>query len=158
MKNEETEVNTMRSCSIPRRRVQKEIVGPSATKQSFKEECDINNIMKHYQNTGVLEHVNRQQPRFGFVPALDLQEALTLVSEADEAFAGLSAEVRKRFENDPVELLKFVGDEGNREEAEELGLVPSRAIDQDVSPVQSPVGDESQEGRQSVGLGGEEGS
>ena len=37
---------------------------PSLTKQSFTKECDINNIMKKYQKTGAIDHVNKHEASY----------------------------------------------------------------------------------------------
>lgn len=94
------------------------------TQQQFKDDCDINNIMKRYQATGVITHVNGRQPEFGdFSNPIDFQSALNTVIEAEELFADLPATIRDRFANDPKELLMFMADEANREEAIALGIV-----------------------------------
>lgn len=114
---------TYRSCSSPRLRVTLEFDGPGRTLQSFKEECDINTIMKRYQQTGVIDHVNRASPKFGDVEAVDFQDALNLVLDAEARFAALPSEVRERFGNDPARLLAFVDDPANRQEAVKLRLI-----------------------------------
>lgn len=108
--------------------------GPGRTKQSFKDECDINNIMRKYQKTGLVEAVNKHQARYGDVPAMDFREAVENLRLADEMFMDMPSNVRKRFDNDPGEFLAFVQDPANRDEAIELGLIippvadPSAAV------------------------------
>lgn len=96
---------------------------PSLTRQEFKAECDINNIMRKYFRTGMLTHVNKYEGQYGDCPAVDFQEALNIVQRGGEMFAELPAKVRARFENDPAQFLAFVDDEDNREEAVLLGLI-----------------------------------
>lgn len=101
---------------------------PSRTQQQFKEECDVNNILRNYVNTGVLNHVSSVAPEFGDfsnVPA-DYGEALALIEKSNEEFMKFPSEVRERFDNKPVNLIKFLQDENNREEAEKLGLINKR--------------------------------
>lgn len=95
---------------------------PSKAKQSFKAECDVNNILARYQKTGVLEFRNQNEPRYGEVPVIDYREALIEVRKAETMFMELPSSVRKRFKNDPGELLAFVQDPANRTEGERLGL------------------------------------
>lgn len=96
----------------------------SLTKQEFADDCDINVIMARYEKTGVIDHVNRRQPEFGdFADMVDYQTALNIVNEADSRFSDLPASVRARFENDPRQLLAFVADPANRDEAMDLGLI-----------------------------------
>lgn len=98
-------------------------VEPSMTKQSFADECDINKIMERYEKTGVMPE-GRHMYEFGdAISEYSYQESLNAVIHADEQFAQLPAKLRDRFGNDPVQLLKFLEDPANRDEAVELGLV-----------------------------------
>lgn len=96
----------------------------SMTKQSFKDECDINNIMSRYEATGVVQHVSGRTAEFGdFISPLDFQASMNAVIEAQDMFAQLPARVRDRFGNDPGQMLEFLSEEKNRDEAIALGLV-----------------------------------
>ena len=55
--------------------------------------------------------------------SLTFRQAQETVIAAAEAFAALPSRVRQRFNNDPAELLEFLADESNREEAVFLGLI-----------------------------------
>nr|QJB20098.1 MAG: internal scaffolding protein [Microvirus sp.] len=120
-----THPRAYRSCSSPRVSVAMVFDGPGKTLQAFKDECDINRIMKRYQQTGVIDHVNRASPKFGDLEAIDFQSALNLVIEAEHRFAALPAELRDRFGNDPARLLQFVENPSNAQEAVKLGLLDS---------------------------------
>lgn len=112
----------------PRYPVRKEFVGPSLTKQAFLAETDINNIMRKFEKTGLIEHVNRYQGDYADVAtAPDFQMALDIVMRAEEAFASLPAKVRRRFDNSPAAFLEFTANPANEAEMRELGiLLPSR--------------------------------
>lgn len=98
--------------------------GKGATKQSFKDECDVNNILAKYQKTGLLTHYSNANPRFGdFSSVPDYRSSLDLVRKAQEYFMELPAALRGRFKNDPAVLLEFVADSRNKQEAIELGLI-----------------------------------
>lgn len=106
------------------------------TKQEFKAECDINNILAQYRQTGMVRHISGQaaQGRYEHLPEpVDFQEALHQVEAARASFMSLPANVRDRFHNEPVEFLAFIADQANREEAVKLGLVVPPA------PVPAPV-------------------
>lgn len=96
------------------------------TKQEFKDDCDINNILRKFRKTGVLEHVRKHGPEYGFAPAVDYHEAMNLVLKADAMYADLPSDLRKRFK-DPAEFLEFVQDPENAEEMLELGLRTPKA-------------------------------
>lgn len=100
---------------------------PSRTQQQFKEECDINNIIKKFNDTGQFRHVTSKEGMYGdFSLFTDYRDMWHAVRSAEDAFSTLPAEVRKRFRNDPQELIDFLGDPKNYEEALELGLVNKR--------------------------------
>jgi len=112
-----------RNAYSPRKRVVTPVVGESRTKQSFKDECDINRIMSRYQNTGVMEFVNKREARYADVTAFDYQEACNLVAGANSMFHDLPSALRSRFDNDPGQLLAFLDNPSNLQEAVSLGLV-----------------------------------
>lgn len=96
---------------------------PSLAQQHFKEECDINHILKQFNITGQLPQ-NPLSPRYGdFTGISDYHTALNRVIAIDDEFMQLPANIRARFENDPEQLIAFLDDENNRKEAEDLGLV-----------------------------------
>ncbi len=104
-------------------RVQKEFKLPSKTKQSFKDECNINNIMNKYMKDGLIEHTNEHRGKYINLPEFDdYHDALNQIQDANEAFASLTSQLRGRFENDPAKFLEFVLDENNRDEINSLGL------------------------------------
>lgn len=93
------------------------------TKQSFKDEADINLIMERYARTGILEFQQRRQAQYGDFTGYDYQAAKDLVAKGYSMFYELPATVRDRFKNDPAAFLDFVSNDGNRAEAEKLGLL-----------------------------------
>lgn len=112
---------------------------PSMCQQQFKAECDINTIINHYRLTGVLPEV-QDTPMYGdFSSVGDFMSAQEVYLNAQEQFNNLSADLRKRFSNDPSEFLAFVSDEANLEESYRLGIrirpeapeTPSNVIQED---------------------------
>lgn len=106
----------------PRGRVTVSCEGGGA-KQSFKEECDINVIMRRYVSSGQLPPGVGVGSYGDFSGPSDLLEARVLLQRAEAQFASLPARVRERFKNDPGAFLAFVQDKANEEEARELGLL-----------------------------------
>jgi len=95
------------------------------TQQSAKDECDINLIIERIKRGADLPDLTNKAPKYGDftqVPT-DLRECLNIVRQADDLFMTLDAKVRARFENDPSQMLDFLNDSKNRDEAIELGLV-----------------------------------
>lgn len=96
---------------------------PRLTQQNAKDECDINIIVAKAKQGADLSQQMRT-PMFGdFTNLPSYRESLLLVNKARDAFMALDAEVRKRFGNDPAQLLDFVADSKNRDEAIKLGLI-----------------------------------
>ncbi len=114
--------HTVRGAYSQKTAVRLNFTGHSRTKQSFKDETDINAIMARFQTTGMLEFVNKHEPQYGDVTAIDFQTSMQSVARARELFADLPSKVRDRFNNDPAELLEFLDNPDNREEAVLLGL------------------------------------
>lgn len=101
--------------------------GESMTKQSFADEVNINSILKRFEKTGMVTHLNEGEPFYGDVSELvGFQDALNVVAKGTQLFMALSAEVRERFANDPARLIAFLDDDGNYEEAVRLGIVNKR--------------------------------
>lgn len=96
--------------------------------QSFKEETDVNEIVRKYLKTGQVTHLSSKIGRYMDVSEIpDLQTALTTVQNANAAFAELPATMRKEFDNDPVQLLEFLKNPANKAKAIELGLIDKPA-------------------------------
>lgn len=119
---------------------------PSMTKQEFRDECDINNIMSKYQRDGLLLHVNKYQGEYADVTgAVDYHTAQNTVLAAQNAFMSVPSELRAVFDNDPGKFLSFVTDPANKEKLYEMGLAvrPSMPIlAKEVSDVSGQVSEE----------------
>ena len=108
-----------------RRRVQIHPVGDSLAKQSFQKECDINNIMRKFEKTGQIPHLNNHTGGYGnYIGFEDYHTSLNKILAADEAFASLPAKVRTKFQNDPAHFLEFAQNPENLNEMREMGLAP----------------------------------
>lgn len=94
------------------------------TKQSHKDECDINRIMaRSMLNGGVIDFVNKYEMQYADVTAVDYQEAMNQVALAQSMFHDLPSQIRNRFENRPELFLDFVQNPANKAEAHALGLL-----------------------------------
>lgn len=97
---------------------------PTQTKQSFQKECDINNVMSHYEKTGILTHVREGQPHYGdFEGADDYHSAMNRILEAQDAFMAIPSQIRAQFANDPGKFLEFAQDPDNHDQMVEMGLI-----------------------------------
>lgn len=97
------------------------------TQQSFKAECDINTIVNNYNKTGLWSNSLRiatVQPMFAdFTNVPDFVESQNKIARAKELFEALPISIKKRFNHNPQELLEFVYNKENEEEAIKLGFL-----------------------------------
>lgn len=110
------------------------------TKQSPKDECDINNILAQYKRTGIINHISAKQAQYIDLPdENDFQASLNTVKAAQEAFASLPSKVRDRFGNDPAKFLNALYDPARRAEFEELGVIRAAKPVDEVLKTKSPA-------------------
>lgn len=117
----------------------------SYTKQSFKEESDINTIVRRFGLTGQLPTDLRVPIDGDFTNVPDFRTAMQMIVEARESFDQLPANLRARFHNDATEFVEFVSDDNNRDEAVKLGLVVKKeasggAVVSATAPAAAPGG------------------
>jgi phage internal scaffolding protein len=107
----------------PRRRVKIDLSNGGLTEQSHKADCDVNRILKRFEATGLITHVNTRKPVFEDVSSAgDYLDAVNLANRVEETFMNLPAQVRARFSNDPAEFVGFITDPDNEFELEAFGL------------------------------------
>lgn len=111
---------------------------PSKTEQAHKSDCDIQTILKKYQQHGVIQHNHSIQGTYGdYINAPDFTEAQNLIAEAKSMFETVPARIRADFDNDPAKFLEFTQNEANRERMIEYGFI---APDSDLiaDPIPTP--------------------
>jgi len=115
---------------------------PSLAQQSFKDECDINNILRQFNVTGELP-ISSVQPQYGdFSGITDYQSALNAVMEAQDSFLALPAKIRAKFDNDPALFVEFASDEANKDEMKAMGLLREETVQAVVTSPSEPVSGE----------------
>ena len=96
---------------------------PTRAQQHHKDECDINVILERFGKTGQLP-VNAISGTYGdFSGVHDYHTALNTLIAAESEFDSLPANIRKQFANEPANLIEFLNDPKNKDQAIELGLV-----------------------------------
>lgn len=96
------------------------------TTQADANEVDINKIVARViKGQPVLTSAG--EPFYGDVSEFGgLQEAIMKVQEAEELFEQFPADLREKFDNDPVKFVDYMSDPRNTDEAISLGLAKSR--------------------------------
>lgn len=107
-----------------RKRVQRSFTaGSSKTRQEFKDQCDVNKIIKSYSRTGMINHVTRIKAKYGdFSDLPSFEESSNILIKAEQAFMELPAKVREAFGNDPARFVEASKDP-SLSEFRKLGLV-----------------------------------
>lgn len=96
--------------------------GKSLTDQSFKNSSDINQIIAHYQKTGILPQ--GKNPQYLDISQLpDFMEAHDIVLAAHEMFSSLPSDIRKEMGNDPRNLESYINDPKNHSKLVEHGML-----------------------------------
>ncbi len=86
------------------------------TKQSFKDETDIEKIMARADVTGTISHLAKFEGVYADFSDFDFHKQNTMLARGAEIFAELPAEIRKEFRQDPAEFFEYVNDPKNVDE------------------------------------------
>lgn len=118
---------------------------PSLTDQSQYKDTDINNIVRRYQTTGLLDSpgsVPFETLQYGDATLLpDYQTALDLVNSVQTEFSSLPSEVREKFGHDPMQLLDALQDPTKQQMLQDIGLL-SKPANPDLVPDKPILKDE----------------
>lgn len=113
---------------MTRKRVQLHFAKPSRVRPEFKDECDINRIVRNYSRTGVLPQIQKVAGQYADVSSImSFEDAYNFTQNALSSFMELPAEIREAFDNNPGKFLAAAEDPQQRKFIE-MGLVaPSDA-------------------------------
>jgi phage internal scaffolding protein len=111
---------------------------PSLAQQHMKDECDINVIVERFGVTGQLPQ-SPVSPSYGdFSGVTDYHSALNQINATMDDFMALPAQLRVRFDHDPVKLLEFLENDQNRDEAIHLGLIDGQPVVEPIVSTETP--------------------
>ena len=115
---------------------------PSLTQQQFTPETDLNEIMRQYGVTDRAAEPAAFAPGtlaidYTHLEGLEYRDVLDRMREAQQAFAQLPADLRRRFNNKPEDLWDFVNDPRNDEEAVKMGLLKRQNSSPNAEPAAS---------------------
>ncbi len=108
------------------------------TKQSFKDETDINKIIQRAEKSGTISHLTKWKGSYSDFAEFDYFENLQKLTRGREIFDDLPAELRNEFRGSPAEFFDYVNNPANIGRLEELlpGLAaPGRQLMSVVPPV-----------------------
>ncbi len=85
------------------------------TKQSFKDETDINKLLARAQKTGTISHLNKHEAHYGDFETFDFFEANLKLTAGREIFDDLPSEIRSEFDQSPAKFFQYVNDPENKD-------------------------------------------
>lgn len=138
MKRERAKPKIRDAYSRPRVQLECE-PGKGETQQHFKDEVDINNIIRKFQNGGELTHINEQVAQYGDATSQGFTEAMYLVKDAERAFMELPSQVRREFGDSVTEYLDAIGNPEMQGKLADLGLIEALPVDKTMSAETPPV-------------------
>ncbi len=98
------------------------------TQQHMREECDINRIVKHFTQTGQLDHVQTRPPQYGNASEMSFHEAMINSVQATQNFEQMDQKIQDHYKNDVSLYLDAISDPSHEDELRELGLIPPLPI------------------------------
>lgn len=141
MATKEAPVKRGRLLGVDRVKVTVETGPDSLVQQQFKDEVDINNIVRRFG----LEVSQRATLRAGgiygdFSEITDFESALAAIERAEDNFMALPPEAREKFANDPARFLDYAQRVTDDQLAEFLGarLLGSNEVVPPVAPPAPP--------------------
>lgn len=93
------------------------------TCQSDKKACDINTMMARAEKGQFIPPQGGPGAYGDFTGYGDYMECRNKILAAEATFFALPADLRKRFNNDPAEVIEFMEDPSNLQECYRLGLL-----------------------------------
>ncbi len=85
------------------------------TKQSQKDQCDINQLLQKAARSGSLSHLEKYEAKYGDFSDFDFTEHAIKMAEGQTIFEQLPAEVKREFDQSPDKFFAFVTDPQNAE-------------------------------------------
>lgn len=105
-----------------KKRVVSENNEPTMTKQALAENLNVNNIIKRYNQTGILQKAHDFEGVYGEFTSYDLREAMDKTYKAEELFLNVPSNIRAQFGNDAGAFIDFATNEKNIQQMRDWGL------------------------------------
>ncbi len=86
------------------------------TKQSYKDECDIQKIMARAEKAGTISHLTKFGGVYSDFSDFDFQEQTQMLTRGREIFDELPGELRQEFGQSPAKFFEYVNDPANVDE------------------------------------------
>ncbi len=80
---------------------------------SFRDETDINQILKRAQKSGTISHMARYQGTYADFSNYDFAANMTKLAEGRTIFDDLPVEIKREFDQNPANFFEYVNDPAN---------------------------------------------
>lgn len=74
---------------------------------------DINNILARFNRTGIIDHVQKNEPYYGEFGEFDFHHNQNMITKITESFMELPAKTRREFDDDPANFAEFISQQKN---------------------------------------------
>lgn len=98
------------------------------TKQSFRDECDINVLLRRFAKTGVIPQRTVVPLEGDFTETMDFRAMQDALNRARDSFLSLPVDVRERFGHSPEKFVRWSLDKDNLAEMRKLGLAKPEEV------------------------------
>lgn len=118
------------------------------TKQSFRDDTDINKMLAKAQRAGSIAHLQKHGAYYGDFSEIDnLLDAHLMYERGVEIFEDLPSELRREFGNSPTEFFNYVNNPENADKlAEKLPMLAEPGA-QLVAPIRTAITEAVREGQ-----------
>ncbi len=89
------------------------------TKQSQKDECDINKLLSRAARSDTLSHLDKYQSQYGNFADYDFENHITQIAAGQTIFENLPAEVKREFAQSPQSFFEYVTNPKNADKLHE---------------------------------------
>lgn len=90
------------------------------TKQSQKNETDINMLLERASRSDSLSHLDKYQPLYGDYAGYDFEKHINTITAGQGIFEQLPAEVKREFDQSAQKFFEYVTDDKNKERLPQL--------------------------------------
>ncbi|WNK12976.1 MAG: internal scaffolding protein [Microvirus sp.] len=99
------------------------------TKQEFAKDCDVNVIIARCLKSGMPLPSVSAAPLYADVSEVgSYADCIRRVNAAESAFMELPADIRSQFDNEPANIISFLADPANKDQAIAIGLIPKPVV------------------------------
>lgn len=122
--------------------IEKKDYSDGRTKQSFKDQTNINKIMAKAARGGTISHLAKHGATYGdFSDIDDLMTAHKRLEKGQQIFEELPGEIKREFQNNPVKFFAYVNDPANADNLANVLPQLAQVGNQLVTPRRSAEGE-----------------